>query len=156
MNVSELDYYQRLKSDYQTHRSLFVAFDYDNTISDYHKQGHDFTAIIDLLRESHKLGFKLILFTANEGLKLEQIKIDLAKRNIPFDYVNENPIMKTSKPYYNILLDDRAGLVESYGYLRKLVDFIKLEPYSEINSFRLIKYHRSHHPNPLPYNESTN
>lgn len=30
---------------------------------------------------------------------------------IAVDYINENPeIMNTRKPYYNILLDDRAGL----------------------------------------------
>lgn len=68
---------------------------------------------------------KLILFTGNEGEQLEIIKKDLNKRNIPFDLINENPIMKTRKPYYNILLDDRAGLKESYTFLNKLINEIQ-------------------------------
>lgn len=44
---------------------------------------------------------------------------------IRVDYVNESPIMKTRKPYYNILLDDRAGLQESFGVLDTLIYRIK-------------------------------
>lgn len=33
---------------------------------------------------------------------------------------------KSKKPYYNILLDDRAGLEESYEILKYVVDEIKL------------------------------
>ena len=33
--------------------------------------------------------------------------------------------MKTRKPYYNILLDDRAGLIESYNNLKRLTDDIR-------------------------------
>ena len=38
------------------------------------------------------------------------------------DFVNENPIMNTRKPYYNILLDDRAGLDSSVYMLRTLLN----------------------------------
>ena len=67
----------------------------------------------------------MILFTGNEGEKLEIIKKDLNTREIPFDLINENPLMPTRKPYYNILLDDRAGLKEAYNYLKKLTDEIR-------------------------------
>lgn len=67
----------------------------------------------------------MILFTGNEGEKLEIIREDLRNRNIPFDLINENPLMKTRKPYYNILLDDRAGLKESYTHLKRLTDEIR-------------------------------
>lgn len=33
--------------------------------------------------------------------------------------------MKTRKPYCNILLDDRAGLKESYNNLKRLTDEIR-------------------------------
>ena len=121
MNVLDFDFYNRLKQDYLAHKSLFVAFDYDNTVFDYHSQGINYDEIIEILRTCKSLGFTLILFTGNEGEKLETIKQDLKNREIPFDLINENPLMKTRKPYYNILLDDRSGLKESFNYLKRLI-----------------------------------
>ena len=125
MNVLEFDFYNRLKQDYLAHKSLFVAFDYDNTVFDYHNQGINYNEIIEILKTCKSLGFTLILFTRNEGEKLEVIKQDLKNRKIPFDLIYENPLMKTRKPYYNILLDDRAGLKESYNNLKRLIDEIR-------------------------------
>lgn len=125
MDVFEFDYYERLRKDYIEHGSLFVAFDYDNTVFDYHNLGIKYDQIIDLLRECKSLGFTMILFTGNEGEKLERIKMDLRKRKVPFDLINENPLMKTRKPYYNILLDDRAGLSEAFKNLKKLTNEIR-------------------------------
>lgn len=125
MDVFEFDFYARLRKDYLEHGSLFVAFDYDNTIFDYHNQGINYDKIVDLLRICKSLGFTMILFTGNEGEQLNVIKEDLINRNIPFDLINENPLMKTRKPYYNILLDDRAGLFEAYENLKKLTDDIR-------------------------------
>lgn len=125
MDVLKYDFYERLKQDYLVHKSLFVAFDYDNTVFDYHSQGINYSKIIDLLIVCKSLGFTMILFTGNEGDKLDVIKKDLSSRNIPFDLINENPLMKTRKPYYNILLDDRAGLKEAYNNLKKLTDEIR-------------------------------
>ncbi|WP_298781880.1 hypothetical protein [uncultured Polaribacter sp.] len=125
MDVLEFDFYNRLKQDYLAHKSLFVAFDYDNTVFDYHSQGINYEAIVGLLRICKSYGFTLILFTGNEGEKLDVIKQDLIERDIPFDLINENPLMNTRKPYYNILLDDRAGLKESYENLKKLTDEIR-------------------------------
>ena len=125
MEVLEFDFYKRLKQDYLIHKSLFVAYDYDNTVFDFHGLNINYSKIIELLRTCKSLGFTLILFTGNEGEKLEVIKKDLKHRNIPFDLINENPLMNTRKPYYNILLDDRAGLKESYNNLKKLIDEIR-------------------------------
>ncbi|MBU2951089.1 hypothetical protein KO493_10315 [Tamlana agarivorans] len=125
MDVFKFDYYQRLRKDYLEHNSLFVAYDYDNTVFDYHNQNINYDKIIELLRVCRSLGFTLILFTGNEGEKLDHIKEDLQTRDIPFDLINENPLMPTRKPYYNILLDDRAGLKEAYDNLKKLTDEIR-------------------------------
>ena len=125
MDVYNLDFYDRLRKDYIKHKSLFVAYDYDNTVYDYHNQGINYDKIISLLRVCKSLDFTMILFTGNEGEKLEVIKKDLKKRDIPYDLINENPLMPTRKPYYNILLDDRAGLKEAYNYLKKLTDEIR-------------------------------
>lgn len=125
MDVYNFDFYDRLRKDYLEHKSLFVAYDYDNTVYDYHSQGINYDKIISLLRVCKSLGFTMILFTGNEGEKLEIIKRDLKEREIPYDLINENPLMPTRKPYYNILLDDRAGLKEAYNYLKRLTDEIR-------------------------------
>lgn len=125
MDVFKFDFYERLQKDYQQHKSIFVAYDYDNTVFDYHNQGINYEKIIKLLRVCKSLGFTLILFTGNEGEQLNIIKSDLIKRRIPYDLINENPLMNTRKPYYNILLDDRAGLKEAYNNLKKLTNEIR-------------------------------
>lgn len=125
MNVLNYNFYERLKNDYKTHKRLFVAFDFDNTVFDYHNQGIDYIEIIELLRLCKELDFILILFTASEGQGLENAKSYLQKKDIPYDLINENPIKNTRKPYYNILLDDRAGLKEAYTHLKKLTDEIR-------------------------------
>ena len=125
IDVFDIDYYERLRADYYAHGSLIVAFDFDNTVYDYHKRGVNYDKIIELIRVCKDLGFMIILFTCSEGPKLEKVVENLRARNIPFDYINESPIMKTRKPYYNILLDDRAGLKESYTHLKKLIDEIR-------------------------------
>lgn len=117
----------RLLDDYKKHGNLIVAFDFDNTIYDYHDTGASFSCVENLLRECSELGFTMILFTANENKeKLDFCKLFCSQCGIRIDYINESPVMNTRKPYYNILLDDRAGLEEAYKTLRYLVEIIKL------------------------------
>jgi hypothetical protein len=101
---------------------LYVAFDFDNTVFDYHKVGDTFPLVENMLcylKTNPK--FKLILFTGNEGDKLNEIVEYCKARGYEPDYINESPVMNTRKPYYNILLDDRAGLVSSYCNLLDLI-----------------------------------
>jgi len=101
----------RLMKEWDEHGNLFVAFDFDNTVFDYHGKGFSFPVIEFLLKECKKEGFKLILFTAKETKdELDRCVEYCKKRGYEPDFINENPIMNTKKPYYNILLDDRAGL----------------------------------------------
>jgi hypothetical protein len=84
--------------------------------------------VVDLLVECSDLGFTMILFTANEGEeKLTYCKAFCMSQGIRVDYINESPIMATRKPYYNILLDDRAGLEEAYYTLSAVVEVIKMQ-----------------------------
>jgi MoaA/NifB/PqqE/SkfB family radical SAM enzyme len=108
---------KRLVSDYKKHGNLYVAFDFDNTVFDYFGTSDTYPKLEKLLRFLKSRGFNLILFTANEGNKLEDIVKYCKERGFAPDYINESPVMKTSKPYYNILLDDRAGLNDAYQTL---------------------------------------
>lgn len=116
---------QRLKNEYLKYRSLFIAFDFDNTVFDCHKTGDTYPIVEKLLIEAKKLGFKLILFTANENELLQNAILYCKNRGYEPDYINESPVMNTHKPYYNLLLDDRAGLGESVKLLADLIEWIK-------------------------------
>lgn len=124
---------ERLLDECLEHGGLIVAFDFDNTIYDYHKKGYDYSEVIKLLKDCCKLGFTMVLFTA----ELDEKNIETKKKyceelGIKVDYVNESPVMKGSaKPYYNILLDDRAGLLEAFDNLSFVVECMKLGDLSE-------------------------
>jgi hypothetical protein len=109
----------RLKEEYHKYGKLIIAFDFDNTIYDYHNEGGDYSEVISLLRRCKELGFILILYTVEVDSTKISSKIKWCKSiGIEPDYINESPLFKGSvKPYYNILLDDRSGLEESYKIL---------------------------------------
>lgn len=128
-----MDYYlnkanarKRLFEEYQKYNSLVVAFDFDNTVYDFHQNGWQFEAVIQLLRDLKSINCYLIVFTANQDEQL--VKKYCQEQQIPFDAINENPPFYQStsrKIYYNVLLDDRAGLWQVYEDLMALVENFK-------------------------------
>jgi hypothetical protein len=107
---------ERLKREYLEHHKLVVGLDFDNTIFDYHQEGLSLTPVIDLFKKCSDLGFVMCLYTVPDRINF---KIDWAEcLGIRIDFVNESPIMPNKeKPYFNILLDDRAGLSSAYNIL---------------------------------------
>lgn len=119
---------KRLWRDYEKHANLIIAFDFDNTIYDYHNERYHFDCVKSLLRDCSELGFTMVLFTANDDPDTLQHHIEFCEgEGIRVDFVNESPVLKTTKPYYNILLDDRAGLEDAYHILSQVVKRIKNE-----------------------------
>lgn len=57
---------KRLLEEYKKYGKLIVAFDYDNTIFDYHNNGGDYSCVVNLLRHCTMLGFEMILFSTEE------------------------------------------------------------------------------------------
>lgn len=117
----------RLVDEYNKYNGkLIVAFDFDNTIFDYHNDGGNYSNVISLLKECSEEGFIMILFTSNEDEDRLKWMLEYCKHyGIRVDYINESPIMNTRKPYYNILLDDRSGLQEAFTILDTLIYRIK-------------------------------
>ena len=123
----------RLLEEYHKYGKLIV--DFDNTIFDYHNTGGDYSCVIELLKECSLLGFEMILFTTDEDdykiMAKQTICMRLGIANITSNTlsapnISSSIFSKSKKPYYNILLDDRAGLEESYEILKYVVDEIKL------------------------------
>lgn len=118
--------YLRLLDEYKKYGSLVIAYDFDNTVYDFHNKGATYDLIIQLIRELKQLNCYCICFTANENSDF--VRQYCKTNNIPLDALNENPpFFKCAerKIYYNALLDDRAGLIQVYEELSELVRTIK-------------------------------
>lgn len=116
----------RLVDEYKKHGSLVVAFDFDNTVFDYHSKGHTYIEVIELLKQAKEINCYMVVFTAEKDL--DKVKSTLDELQIPFDAINENPPFFKSdarKIYFNLLLDDRAGLLSAYNQLKETINIIK-------------------------------
>lgn len=116
----------RLVDEYKKYGSLVIAYDFDNCVYDYHSKGHNYIEVIELLREAKQINCHLIVFTAEKNL--DKVKTILNENQIPFDAINENPPFFKSdarKIYFNLLLDDRAGLLSAYYQLKQTIQIIK-------------------------------
>ena len=117
--------FDRLCQELDTHKKLVIGFDFDNTIFDVHNKGGDYSQVISVLQRCKELGWTLCLYTAELREDWLKWKVDYCKHfGIEPDYVNESPLIKgTKKPFFNLLLDDRAGLEEAYTLLIKVIDY---------------------------------
>jgi hypothetical protein len=123
--------FNRLYKEYQTHKKLIVALDFDDTVFDFHNEGNTYDRVFDVLFACQNLGFYIVLFTARPKEKWQEPLKYLDQFGIHVDSVNTNPFPlpfgNDGKIYYNILLDDRAGLGESLGILESVIDEIYRE-----------------------------
>jgi hypothetical protein len=122
---------QRLLTEYRTHKSLIVACDFDDTVYDFHSKGHTYDKVFRLLRNCRDLGFHIVLFTGSNPDQYEMQKRFMLDEGILIKHINENPIPlpfgNHGKMYYNVLLDDRAGLGQSIAVLEQVIEDIKME-----------------------------
>ena len=65
-----MDYYlnsdnsfERLLDEYQKYKTLVVAFDFDDTVYDFHKKGRLYSDVINLLRALKEINCYLICWT---------------------------------------------------------------------------------------------
>lgn len=119
--LSDNNVVERLVREWKQYKNIVIAYDFDNTVYDYHGEGHTYEDVIELLRNCKTYGATLVVFTANDEDKHPFIEDYLKRNNIPYDYINETPkhipVKTKKKIYYNILLDDRAGLKSAYKTL---------------------------------------
>lgn len=135
--LNEHNCFIRLWEDYVKHGKLVVAVDFDNTIFDLHKKGFEFTKVIELLKDCQTLGFPIVVFSAAPKERHQEIRNRCQEIGINISGVNEDVLRfgerdhmdySKSKIYFNILLDDRAGLPSAYNILFKVVDKLLDKP----------------------------
>jgi hypothetical protein len=131
-----MDYYlkeqnciDRLVEEWSNYGKIVLGIDFDDTLYDFHKKGRKYDNVIALIKRCQVIGCHTVVFTANDDTKhYEFIKEYLSKEGIQVDTVNDNiPSVpfKTRKVYYNILLDDRAGLSSAYSTLLRTVEIME-------------------------------
>lgn len=121
----------RLLQEYKLHKQLIVAVDFDDTVFDFHKQGYHYDRIIDLLKRCQNLGFYIMMYTAQHPDNYDKSCEYLKEKGINVHCVNKNPVKMEfghhGKPWFSILLDDRAGLGQAYVILSSAVTEIEKE-----------------------------
>lgn len=115
---------RRLLWEYQKYDKLIVGIDFDNTIKPV-KEDSSCEEVIELLRRcSQDPKITLCLWSICPNGE-EQEKIEYcASLGINIDYINESPfkIGNGKKEFFNVLLDDRAGLESAYNNLKYVLD----------------------------------
>lgn len=128
----------RLVVEWVKHGKLIIAYDFDNTVYDLHDENLTFDFVNELLNRCKKIGATFVVYTHSTKSRHPQILSYLKDNNFPVDYINESPVDLTIpgeggsyKIYYNILLDDRAGLRSSFLILDKACDVMEENPKDE-------------------------
>lgn len=110
---------------YQKHGQIIIAVDFDDTVYDSYHKGKDFTPVHSLLKRAKAIGCKLMIFTARNETEFFEVIEHYNDIGIEYDTLNDDIIIlnsgKSRKPYFNILLDDKAGLMESFLVLEEFV-----------------------------------
>lgn len=116
----------RLRKEFEKYGKLIIAYDFDYTVHNYHDEGYSYEFVSELLRGWRPYA-DLIVFSASPESRFKYIKDYLESKNIPFDTINSEIIKRdyTRKIYYNVFLDDRAGLGETAEILFELLNEIK-------------------------------
>ena len=119
---------ERLLKEYAKHPRLIVAIDFDSTVFPW-KEDSDHHRALSLIRRAQKAGFYIVVFTASSPDRYQFMSAFLQERHIYVDSVNANPIPlpfgNNGKIYYNLLLDDRAGLGQACDILEQVLNEIE-------------------------------
>jgi hydroxymethylpyrimidine pyrophosphatase-like HAD family hydrolase len=121
--LKENSAYERLYAEYKKYGNLIVAVDFDDTLYDYHKAGHSYEKIQQLVRDLSNAGCKIIIWTGNPDEEMVAEYLD--RNNIPYNTINQDIVTchneSTRKIYANVFIDDRAGLSQVYNDLTRLL-----------------------------------
>jgi hypothetical protein len=124
---------EKLKVHYHNYGKIIVAYDYDDTIAPtYMSKCCD--DVIALIKELKPYAV-FICYTSNHYP--EKVKQYIKEHDIPCDAFNENVDYMMEKyghmrkVYFNILLDDKAGLGQAYRILKTFLEWVKTEELKE-------------------------
>lgn len=115
----------KLIQQYKQHGKLIIAFDFDDTVY-ANSPDVDVSETIKVLQRAKEQGHELICFTCRDD---QMIPSQYCFYNrIMYDYFNGSPYNNEEtglgKPYFNVLLDDKAGLEQAREALNHALSII--------------------------------
>ena len=129
-NPGSVKYFERLLKEWRTYGKIIIACDFDDTISKWSMES-DYKEVIDTLKVAKQTGAYIVIFTACNSDRYDEIRSYCTEKGLEIDSINQNPIDlpygKNGKIYANIFLDDRAGLNESLAILEMAMYTIRGE-----------------------------
>ena len=136
---------ERLMEIYSQHKNLVIAVDFDDTVYDTHENEFEFERVIGCLKKCNELELDIVMFTASTKDRFPFIwsymedTLKVFIQGINKNVIPDFPYGNDGKIFYNILLDDRAGLGQSIEILEETLTKIE-ESYDEdgmmLNNFR--------------------
>lgn len=119
----------KLKAVHEQYGKIIVAFDFDDTLFPYGMYGDEATIsdVQHLARRCFMTGQTVMLFTCREGHLLDSALFYCEQNGMFFEHVNENPLatFTSRKPFFNILIDDKAGIKEASKILEEYLDWVE-------------------------------
>lgn len=126
----------RLIDEYERHSNVIIGVDFDDTINDTFNRGHvNIPELVSMLKDLQTtFNCTLCVWTAN--LNEELVRTTWANLGLTIDYYNESPIklFNPAKPYFNILLDDRAGLDSAFITLSNLYNYLLIKKEANVEN----------------------
>ena len=116
----------RWEKEFEKYGKLIIAYDFDYTVHNYQNESFTYKYISNLLREWRPYA-TFVIFSASPESRFDYIKKHLEAHDLPYDAINRDVIERdaTKKIYYNVFLDDRAGLYETAKILENILEKIK-------------------------------
>lgn len=118
----------KLLAQFKQHQDLIVAVDFDDTLCPSHEDYNDITKQVRAaIRRCNEIGLTVMVFTCRH--EPDEVLAFLEKHGLEAQHFNESPIrcetVGFGKPYYNIFLDDKAGLYEALATLKEVLHVIE-------------------------------
>ena len=116
-------YTARLLEEWKQHGKIIISVDYDDTLypwrKDFNKE--DIERTIKLVQQARYTGAYIVIFTASDSDRYDEISKYCESIKLPIDSINKNainlPYGNNGKIYYNINLCDRSGLTQALDIL---------------------------------------
>ncbi len=132
-------YSKRLIREWIEYGKIIVAVDFDDTINPWgftsDEDKKDFERIAKLLKEVRLTGAWIVIHTACDKDRYDDIRKICSEVGIKIDTINQNPIDlpygNDRKIYANIFLDDRAGLNEALNMLEGAMYIVRAKKESD-------------------------
>lgn len=120
---------KRLATEWIEHDKIVLAVDYDDTIFPWkHSSQKDCEEVIDLIKWCQTIGAYVMIHTASDPKRYDEIREYCKSKGLKIDSINENPIIlpfgNLGKPYYNWQLCDRSGLKYAKKVLLKAAKLV--------------------------------